>query len=300
MTVAGSRTPFFIRCKEEEPNNNECESKCIELHEHEHVPFFTRNGMSYSERIWCALKTIQDLCKKMFCRMAAGQSLNDKITLTNATAEFWSYFTYNLSGVTVNTKVSEGSNRVCWANLSVETKSIKRVRHCIRIITNNHLTELRSVLGSRFGVGIKKRFPPKGGCVQHCLHGDDVNIIIIDESRIQTGSRIGRHYLLRINERGFDFNFEPTVYSLVIECRFNRIRASDNLVRELVSYQAIRHVYQSELVPIGITFFYNGSLVKVVEINNQTCICTDMQSGTNLRIHLSLEVVMELLRQQST
>ncbi len=170
---------------------------------------------------------------------------------------------------------------MCWANLSVKTKSIKCVHHCIHIITNNHLTDLQSVLGSRFGVGIKKRFPPKGGCLQHCLHGDDVNLIVIKESRIQAGSRKGRHYLLRINVSGFDFNFEPGVYSSVIECQFNRIRASDNLVRDLVSYQAIHQVYHSDLVPIGITFFFNGSLVKVVEINNKACICPDMQSGTN-------------------
>jgi hypothetical protein len=107
---------------------------------------------------------------------------------------------------------------VCWVNLIVNTKSIKCVRHCICIITNNHLTELQLVLGSWFGVGIKKRFPPSGRCVQHCLHGDDVNLIVINESRIQAGYRKGRNYLLRTNEHGFVFNFEPGVDSLVIEC----------------------------------------------------------------------------------
>jgi hypothetical protein len=66
------KNAFFIRSKEEEANNNEGESKYVQLHEHENIPIFTRNGMSYSEQIWCVLKTIQDLCKKMFCRIAAG------------------------------------------------------------------------------------------------------------------------------------------------------------------------------------------------------------------------------------
>ena len=175
-----SRKPFFIRSQEE--GENEGALRYTPLQEHDHISFFSRNGMTYSEQIWCSLKTIQDHCRKTFCRMAAGQSLNEKITLPNITAEFWSYFTFNLSGSPVNTKISNGSNRVCWADLSVETKSVKRVRHCIRIITKDHLTGLRSVLGNRFGIGIKKRFPPRSCRELHCLHGDDINLIIIDET----------------------------------------------------------------------------------------------------------------------
>ena len=47
-----------------------------------------------------------------------------------------------------------------------------------------------------------------------------------------------KQYLLRIDERGFDINFEPGIHSLIIECRFNKVRATDKVVRDLDSYQA--------------------------------------------------------------
>jgi len=113
------------------------------------------------------------------------------------------------------------------------------VCHFIRIITKDHLTELRSVLGNQLGIGIKKRFPPRGGRELHCLHGDDIHLIIIDETSFQSaGYRKGKRYLLRINQHGFDFKFEPGIHSLIIECRFNSVRATDKVVRDLVSYQA--------------------------------------------------------------
>jgi len=120
IDCGGIKNTYFIRTKEE--GVNEGELRYAPLQEHDHISFFSGNGMTYSERIWCSLKPI--LQKKIFCRMAAGQSLNEK-SHYQITTEFWSYFTFNLSGSPVNTKVSKGSNYVCWANLSVETTSVK-------------------------------------------------------------------------------------------------------------------------------------------------------------------------------
>jgi len=288
----GIKNAFYIRMKEESNKHN---MRYLQVQEQEHVSFYSCYGMTYSERIWCSLKTIQDSCKKIFCRLAAGQGLNEKIILQNVTAEFWSYFTFNLSGSNVNIKVSEGSHHVCWSNLSLETKSVTRVHHCIRIITSNHLASLRSVLGSRFGIGVKKRFPPRGERERHCLRGDDINLIVIDEKKnTEMGYRKGKRYLLRINERGFDFNFEPSNNSLIIQCRFNSVRASDKMVSDFIAFRNSQENLVSELVPVGLTFYYEGELVKVVET-------TSVQTANiNLRINLSQEMVKGLLIQQST
>jgi hypothetical protein len=72
IDCGGIKNAFFIRSQEE--GENEGALRYTPLQEHDHISFFSRNGMTYSEQIWCSLKTIQDHCKKTFCRMAAGQS----------------------------------------------------------------------------------------------------------------------------------------------------------------------------------------------------------------------------------
>jgi hypothetical protein len=202
--------------------------------------------------------------------------------------------------ILVYTKKSLGTCKVWWPDLSLQTFAVKRNRFIIRLDSSLLIERAESIFGSKFAVVMKKRHPKVGETSIHCRNEDSVNAVIPNMSNVDFNFGRRNNLLLRVNNRGIDFIYEPSDATLRVACRFNTFRATDAAISSYVlPFLSNQETLDDEpLFRIGDTFIVDGTLFEVVELVPPHYLCHSVRNH-NIVLHLGQLELESIFRHQS-
>ena len=177
----GMKNAFYVHFKKSLQNGI-----LSDLPHYEHSPFvrsWDTSGVasSFSHLIWCMIISIEIGINKILSRVAQLQAPQSSITVAGAADEFWQYLQSAMHPVTIHMLKSMATQKICWPDLSLESKSRRYLKFCIQVASNSELEKLHEIFGARFGISIKHLPPQKGAPVMGC-NSENVNMVVPEDS----------------------------------------------------------------------------------------------------------------------
>lgn len=200
----GIRNSYFIRDGRSVKN----ERRPIAADECEAFPFphSMQSTESYSKRIWNGIAACSELSSKALSSRGKWDGRNKHIHMVGANSELFSYITDGIESECGDAVINDTfhcgrAKKRMNANLSVCNKRIKTRGKLVRLLDGPVLEEMRSTVGSAFGIGITKAVPT-------------MKEIASSEGRVSDTVHLKEHDVVRVvtcNLEDLDFDPEKDV-----------------------------------------------------------------------------------------
>ena len=257
--------------------------EAVSLEQHE---TFVKGCVTFSQRMFKFIVRLrEDVCKVLSSKKLFMYQ-NKSILLSHVTWDCWSFLDRWMLDATSSfpsplvraIRATQRRVKVMLPSLAITKTTLKTVTSCVRIVAQEELVALRSILGWNFGVGTKKA-APRVGDTEQCaplLISDQVRFVSCPEN---PGYNRNARFVYRVNDRGIDLCYDKENESLSIRIRFCECNAGHSDVLPFVRFANFTEENQSaedgqheELVFIGDLLFnrLTNTVHKVISVNGES------------------------------
>ena len=207
------------------------------------------------------------------------------------TMDCWQFF---LSAFEDNADiiVSRVNRKICHNRSSFDLRQekvrISSVLDVVTINTTEGLWALCSIMGSCFGVGVRKKFPKVRERVSNCGFGDTINYLNI---RLSTSDKVSFRYDVGASKLNVCIKYSNFVVERDIEAPMDGLPQ----VQHIVLPKPSTGTHESAII-VGCHFMIGDTLYEVESVQNDNVHCTVRgNDGQKTSVDLSVDVANGLI-----
>jgi hypothetical protein len=232
--------------------------------------FSARNVEPVTFRLFHSLNALAHLVKKSLYHQGEAELSMRSFRLYLSTEAF-SYFYNKLYSVSVTSSTSRKQAVIMYYDsLTIEARTKIITKTYLRIVTKQGLSSLQKILGVGVGLGIVKKRPTSKVPLVYCTEGSFLTSVEVQEN---LPDELVAKPLQRFPRDGVDFIYTEESRQLTCNIRYSKIKINN---RETVTSRMPTAEVHEQLIGgayLDSHFHYNGDLMTVVNIANDTATC---------------------------